>query len=73
MLLLATPGKVGFTSSDSKASLPATYTFTTGTGKDNGIHTFTSGATLNQAGTQSITATDTVTAPQSPDPRTTSR
>ena len=36
--------------------MPANYTFVAG---DNGVHTFT--ATLKTAGTQSITATDTVT------------
>jgi hypothetical protein len=54
-------GKVHFTSSsDPAAVLPADYTFTgSGTGKDNGTHTFS--ATLNTAGTRSITATDTAT------------
>ena len=52
-------GTVHFTSSDGSATLPANYTFTTGTGGDNGSHTFT--ATLETAGPQSITATDTVT------------
>ena len=54
-------GTIHFTSSDSKAAagngLPANYTFTTGSGGDNGVHTFI--ATLRTAGTQSITATDT--------------
>src|SRR5207244_4317737 len=49
-------GTVHFTSSDSAASLPANYTFTA---TDNGVQTFS--ATLNTAGTQSITATDRVT------------
>jgi hypothetical protein len=49
-------GTVKFTSSDAAASLPANYTFTSA---DAGVHTFT--ATLNTVGTQSITATDTVT------------
>ncbi len=49
-------GTVHFTSSDSKAVLPADYTFTTA---DKGSHTFT--ATLNTVGTQSITGTDTLT------------
>jgi hypothetical protein len=53
-------GTVHFTSSDGAATLPANYTFTTGNGKDNGTHTFS--ATLNTAGAQSITATDTGTA-----------
>jgi FG-GAP-like repeat/FG-GAP repeat len=50
-------GTVHFSSSDGKASLPADYTFTAA---DAGVHTFS--ATLKTAGTQSITATDTVTA-----------
>jgi len=49
-------GTVHFTSSDAKAVLPANYTFTVA---DAGLHTFT--ATLKTAGTQSITARDTVT------------
>ncbi|HEV2686946.1 MAG TPA: FG-GAP repeat protein, partial [Bryobacteraceae bacterium] len=49
-------GTVHFTSSDGKASLPANYIFTAA---DAGIHTFR--ATLKTAGTQSITARDTVT------------
>jgi subtilisin-like proprotein convertase family protein len=48
-------GTVHFTSSDSNAVLPANYTFT---GTDQGKHTFT--VTLKTAGTQSVTATDTV-------------
>jgi ELWxxDGT repeat protein len=47
-------GTVHFTSSDSKATLPANYTFTAA---DAGQHTFT--ATLKTAGTRSITAADT--------------
>ena len=54
-------GTVHFTSTDGAAVLPANYTFTTGTGADNGVHTFTNGVTLKTVGTQSITATDTVT------------
>jgi prepilin-type N-terminal cleavage/methylation domain-containing protein len=50
-------GTVHFTSSDSVAVLPANYTFTAA---DNGAHTFPT-ATLKTLGTQSITATDTVT------------
>jgi hypothetical protein len=49
-------GTVHFTSSDSQSVLPANYTFVSG---DSGTHTFS--ATLKTAGTQSITATDTVT------------
>jgi hypothetical protein len=48
-------GTVHFTSSDGQAVLPADYTFTAA---DAGVHTFS--ATLKTAGTQSITATDTV-------------
>jgi hypothetical protein len=51
-------GTVNFTSSDGAASLPANYTFTAA---DSGSHTFTNGATLRTVGTQSITATDSVT------------
>jgi hypothetical protein len=49
-------GTVHFTSSDPHAVLPANYTFTAA---DQGVHTFT--VTLVTAGSQSITATDTVT------------
>jgi hypothetical protein len=49
-------GTVHFTSSDPQAVLPANYTFLT---TDNGTHTFS--ASLRTAGTQSLTATDTVT------------
>ncbi|MGH7134350.1 MAG: FG-GAP-like repeat-containing protein [Pirellulales bacterium] len=48
---------VHFTSSDAKAVLPANYTFIS---VDAGKHTFS--ATLKTAGTQSISATDTVNA-----------
>ena len=55
-------GTVHFTSSDPKAVLPADYTFTAA---DAGAHTFSyalsPGLTLRTAGTQSVTATDTVT------------
>ena len=53
-------GTVHFTTSDSGTGvvLPADYTFTT---TDNGTHTFTNGVTLVSTGTQSLTATDTVT------------
>jgi len=47
-------GTVHFTSSDIQAVLPGNYTFTS---SDHGTKTFS--ATLNTAGTQSITATDT--------------
>lgn len=50
-------GTIHFTSSDPNAALPADYQFGT---SENGTHTFTPGVTLKTAGTQSITATDTV-------------
>ncbi|HEV2112744.1 MAG TPA: Ig-like domain-containing protein, partial [Terriglobales bacterium] len=54
-------GTVHFTSSDPHpAALPANYTFTVGALKDNGKHIFN--ATLFTTASQSITATDTVTA-----------
>jgi hypothetical protein len=34
-------GSVKFTEPVAGATLPANYTFTTGSGKDNGVHTFT--------------------------------
>jgi uncharacterized repeat protein (TIGR03803 family) len=49
-------GRVHLASSDAKAVLPANYTFT---GSDAGQPTFS--ITLKTAGTQSVTATDTVT------------
>jgi hypothetical protein len=49
-------GTVHFTSSDGQAVLPSDYTFKSG---DQGQHNFS--ATLKTAGSQSITATDTVT------------
>ena len=48
-------GTVHFTSTDSRAGLPADYTFA---GSDNGVYTFS--ITLKTAGTQAITATDTM-------------
>jgi sugar lactone lactonase YvrE len=53
-----TPGYTGtahFTSNDSKALVPANYTFTAA---DAGVHTFTDGATLFTAGLRTIVATD---------------
>jgi N-acetylneuraminic acid mutarotase len=50
-------GTVKFSSTDSAATLPANYTFTTGAGMDNGVHVFA--ATLMTAGNWTITATDT--------------
>jgi Regulator of chromosome condensation (RCC1) repeat len=51
-------GTVHFSSTDSQALLPANYTFLPG---DNGSHKFTNGVTLKTAGSQSVTANDTVT------------
>jgi fibronectin type 3 domain-containing protein len=48
-------GTVHFTSSDGQAVLPPDYTFGSG---DSGVHTFS--ATLATAGSQSLTATDTL-------------
>jgi hypothetical protein len=49
-------GTVTFSSSDSAASFaPGSYTFAAG---DAGVHNFTGAATLNTAGSQTITATD---------------
>jgi hypothetical protein len=47
-------GTVTFRSSDPQAVLPPDYTFTTGSGGDNGSHIFT-GVTLETAGRQTIT------------------
>src|SRR5262249_22259084 len=53
-------GTVHFSSSDHAAGvrLPADYTFTAA---DRGRHTFTGGVTLQTVGSQTVTATDTVT------------
>jgi hypothetical protein len=51
-------GTVHFTSSDGQALVPSDYTFTAA---DSGVHTFTNGLTLETAGNQTVTATDTVT------------
>jgi hypothetical protein len=48
------------TDPDSGVMLPADYTFTTGVGGDNGVHTFSSGVTLVTVGAQTLTVTDTV-------------
>src|SRR5205085_11918231 len=51
-------GTVHFTSStDGQATLPANYNFSPG---ERGVHTFTNAVTLKTAGSQTITATDTV-------------
>jgi len=54
-------GTVSFstTDPDSGVALPAAYTFTTGVGGDNGVHTFPGGVTLITAGGQTLTVTDT--------------
>ncbi len=52
-------GTVKLTSTDNAATFSASpYTFTTGAGSDNGVHTFVNGATLNTAGNQTVTVTD---------------
>src|SRR5207244_2512623 len=53
-------GTIHFTSTDGGAALelPGDYTFV---GGDKGAHVFTSAVTLVTAGTQTVTATDTVT------------
>jgi hypothetical protein len=48
-------GTIHFTSTDSRAKLPANYTFTAG---DNGVHTFT-GLVLKKKGNDTITVADT--------------
>jgi hypothetical protein len=48
------------TDTDPGVMLPGTYTFTTGSGGDNGVHDFVAGATLITPGDQTITASDTV-------------
>lgn len=50
-------GTIHFSSSDAQAVLPADYTFKSG---DNGSHNFNSGMVLKTAGSQNVTATDTV-------------
>ena len=52
-------GTVHFTSSDIQAGLPANYKFTVA---DAGTHVFSGNVILKTVGTQSVTATDTVTA-----------
>jgi DNA-binding beta-propeller fold protein YncE len=55
-------GTVTFSTSDpdSGVVLPADYTFATGDGGDNGVHTFPTGAMLVTLGDQTFTGTDTV-------------
>ncbi|GAC1657631.1 MAG: hypothetical protein NVS9B1_15900 [Candidatus Dormibacteraceae bacterium] len=52
-------GTVHFSTSAGQYNLPTDYTFV---GSDAGTHTFVGGATLKSAGTQTISAADTVTA-----------
>ena len=58
---------VNFTSSDTNASvvLPGDYTFTTGAGGDNGVHTFTGETILVTAPNQTVTVGDGSIAVQS--------
>jgi hypothetical protein len=55
-------GTVTFSTTDPDTGvvLPADYAFTTGSGGDNGVHTFPGGVTLITVGDQTLTATDTV-------------
>jgi hypothetical protein len=55
-------GTVTFSVSDADPAvvLPADYTFTTGNGGDNGVHTFSGGVTLLTVGDQTLTVTDQV-------------
>jgi hypothetical protein len=50
-------GTIVFSSSDTGATLPASYTFTAG---DSGVHTFTGGATFFAPGPQTILGVDSV-------------
>jgi hypothetical protein len=55
-------GTVTFSTADpgSGVVLPPDYTFTTGSGGDNGIHTFSGGVSLVTVGDQTLTVTDKV-------------
>jgi hypothetical protein len=55
-------GTVSFSSTDPDTGvvLSADYTFTTGVGGDNGVHTFSGGVTLVTVGDQTLTVTDTI-------------
>jgi sugar lactone lactonase YvrE len=55
-------GTVTFSTTDPDTGvvLPADYTFTTGSGGDNGVHTFSGGVTLITVGNQTLTVTDPV-------------
>ncbi len=52
-------GTIHFTSSDTKATLPADYTFTAA---DKGVHTFSLALVLKTVGSQWVRATDKTTA-----------
>jgi hypothetical protein len=58
-VVLGYTGTIHFSSTDTAASLPDDYTFTSA---DGGSHTFTAGVTLRTTGSRSVTATDTTTA-----------
>jgi hypothetical protein len=53
-------GTVTFSTNDPDPGvmMPADYTFTTGDGGDNGVHTFSSGVTLITVGDQTLTVAD---------------
>jgi streptogramin lyase len=51
-------GTVRLGSDDARATLPASYTFTTGSGGDDGSHTFPGGVILRTAGRATLTAAD---------------
>jgi hypothetical protein len=52
-------GAIHFTSSDTRATLPADYAFKAA---DKGVHAFTAGIVLRTAGSQWVRATDKVAA-----------
>jgi hypothetical protein len=54
-------GSVSFSTTypDSGVVLPAEYTFSTGAGGDNGVHTFPAGVILVTVGDQTLTVTET--------------
>ena len=52
-------GTIHFASTDRRATLPADYKFLS---SDEGVHAFSGGIVLKTAGSQSVTASDTVTA-----------
>src|SRR5262249_28952345 len=54
-------GTIAFSSTDATATLPGTYTFTTGASADNGVHVFPGGTVFRKAGSQTLSVKDTVT------------